>query len=430
MSGQRQEQAVPAEQMDPNPAVDVSELEYRRLLGYPPGHVPGERARELAAWARRRYAEIGRPWIYSRGTEVRRADGMLFLGGQEFRSRRLLELFDEWGASGAVLVAVSAGRGCEEHARRLWSESKPDEYFFLEVFGSAVVERLVSLANARICGDAEQRGLVAMPHYSPGYTGWDVADQGKLLDLLGRGLGLRFPEPIEVMPSGMLVPKKAMLAVVGLDDRGADTARPRRLTPCQACSFSPCQFRRAPYVYSAADKPQARMDDAAPITMSTGPALRRGARYRVNTRALRKWAGERVRLSRAEDGSVEACFRFDGTTCSNLGRPLAFDYRLSLGTPEEGYRILDAECGPAPGDTGHTFMCAYINDPAALMAAIGSDKPPLGRPLDEAVAWAPAIVPNGCHCDAGGRAHKWVLALEAVHYALAHAEQGTPVLPD
>jgi len=44
------------ELLDVRPGVDVAAAEYSRLLGYPPQHEPGERPRELAAWARSWYA--------------------------------------------------------------------------------------------------------------------------------------------------------------------------------------------------------------------------------------------------------------------------------------------------------------------------------------------------------------------------------------
>ena len=51
---------------DTSPNVDVQPAEYHRLLGYPRGGVPSERAIELAAWARNWYAQHGRPWVYAR----------------------------------------------------------------------------------------------------------------------------------------------------------------------------------------------------------------------------------------------------------------------------------------------------------------------------------------------------------------------------
>jgi hypothetical protein len=404
------------EVLDLHPDRSVPDAEYRRLLGFPRAHVPGERARELAAWARRWYAEHGRPWIYLRGAELEVTAEALCLDGVEFRSRQLHEHLLQAGARRAVLAAVSAGRGCEDQARQLWQDDKPDEYFFLEIFGSAVVEHLVALASGRICALAENDGLIAVPHYSPGYAGWDVADQTRLFELIGRGRTQPWPEPLEVFPSGMLQPKKSQLAVFGLTARTPRALASARLVPCHNCSFAPCAYRRAPYRH-APDRAVA----AGPRAIAAAPPLDRDARYTVNVRALRKWTAERVRLSRRDDGTLELVFRYDGTTCTNLGRPLAFDYEVRLSPPADGCVILQADCRPAPGDEGHALMCAYLNDATSLRHALAVEKPLLGRPLNDVLAWARPAAPSGCYCSAESRAHKWGLVLETMHYALAQA---------
>lgn len=407
------------ELLDAHPAVNVQEEEFRRLLGYPSSHVPGERPNELAEGARRHFAAHGKPWLYLREVELFATDEGLRFDGVEFNSPHLLERLRQAGATRAVLVAVSAGRACEEGARRLWEESKPDEYFFLEVFGSAVVEQLVASVNARVCALAEGEGLVALPHCSPGYTGWDISDQGKLFELITRGMKRPFPEALEVLTSGMLRPKKSLLAVVGLVARTSQELEAPRMVPCENCSFAPCQFRRAQYRYAPAVNGASRVPAMDPAKAA------RAAVYSVNARALKKWAQERVRLEHRKDGAVEARFHFDGTTCSNLGLPLAFDYHLTLEPSGDGYTVVQSDCRPSPGDEGHKAMCAYLSDGEALMAEIDEEKPMLGRPLHDVLTWERPAVPSGCYCSADSRAHKWGLALEVIHYALNQAEAGT-----
>jgi hypothetical protein len=235
------------ERRDLRPDGAVPEEEYRRLLGFPPRHVPDARAQELAAWARAWYAENGRPWIHLREAALEFADDAVRLDGIGFAARALHERLRSGDARRAVLAAVSAGPECEEHARRLWREEKPDEYFFLEVFGSAVVEHLVAAANGRICELADRDGLIALPHFSPGYEGWDVAEQNRLFEVVTRGAAPPLPGPMEVLASGMLRPKKSLLAVVGLAARTPRVLEAARLVPCRRCSFAPCRYRRAPY---------------------------------------------------------------------------------------------------------------------------------------------------------------------------------------
>ena len=71
-------------------------------------------------------------------------------------------------------------------------------------------------------------------------------------------------------------------------------------------------------------------------------------------------------------------------------------------------------------------MCAYLSDAGTLMDAVRAERPLAGRPLNDVLAWAPPVSPSGCLCDASSRTHKWVLALEAIHYTLANAGAGTP----
>ena len=229
------------------PETLVQDSEYRRLLGYPRGRAPEARALELMAWARAWYAQHGRPWLYAREADTlalpREA---VVIEGVPFDCARLERRLREAEATGTALVAVSAGPELEAEAQRLWEEEKPDEYFFLEVYGSAVVEYLVRAVGARLCAAAEHAGLAVLPHYSPGYPEWDVADQGRLLRLIRHG-GRTLPGPLEALESGMPRPKKSLLAVFGLTPRTERTRPLTEIVACETCTLPGCQFRRAPY---------------------------------------------------------------------------------------------------------------------------------------------------------------------------------------
>lgn len=414
------------ELLDTAPAIAVADAEYRRLLGYPTGHEPGERAEELSREARAWYAAHGRPWAYLREVALRFDEAGLRLDGVEFRSAKLLEHLRAVKATRALVVVVSAGAACEEHARRLWEAEKPDEYFFLEILGSAVVEHLVASVSGRICDLAERDGLMAAPHYSPGYVGWGIADQSRLFEMLAAKLAQPLPEPLSVLSSGMLKPKKSLLAVFGLTSRPANLGELARFVPCAGCSFHPCHYRRAAYrrapaLLGSLEGARHRAGAGAAAESERRSPLTVGAPYSLNPRALEKWARERVRLAFHDDRSVDATFRFNGTTCSNLGHPLAFEYRVQLAAPAERYAIRTAECRPLEGDVGHAKMCAFLEAPTEFMATIANERPLLGRPLDDAIGWERPVRSAGCYCDRDSRLHKWGLALEAIHFALVRA---------
>jgi hypothetical protein len=63
-------------------------------------------------------------------------------------------------------------------------------------------------------------------------------------------------------------------------------------------------------------------------------------------------------------------------------------------------------------------MCRYLSDPENLMAAIESERPLAGQPLDDVRRWSRPASPAGCYCEPASRQHKWGLVLETIHYAL------------
>ncbi len=302
---------------------------------------------------------------------------------------------------------MGAGPELEQQAQQLWREDKPDEYFFLEVYGSAVVEHLTTVTGAKLCGWAEDHEMAVLPHYSPGYPEWDIAEQPRLLALVKPAL----PAHLETLDSGMLRPKKSLLAVFGVTRH---TGRVRRLTglnPCENCSLPSCQFRRVPY-------------RRTPAPAGAGPS------YKVNAKALQRWANDRLVLTRRPDGAIHARFLYEGTTCTNMGRPLAFVYDVTLGPREQGYPILDQRCTPRGGDTGNRAMCAYISAGPPLLETIAGETPLSGQPLATVLSWQRPVAPAACYCDPPSRLHKWGLVLETIHYALTRQEKALPsVLP-
>jgi hypothetical protein len=404
---------------DDQPDVNVQAAEYIRLLGYPPGWILKDRARELADAARDWYTRHGHPWIYARqaGT-LQIGDTATAIDGVAFSSARLRNTLLAASAHSAVLVAASAGAELEHEAQVRWRDEKPDEYFFLEAYGSAVVEHLVTVMGARLCAWADGDRSAVLPHYSPGYPEWTIDEQPGLLELIRRA-GPR-AMPLEVLDSGMLRPKKSLLAVFGLTRHIDRVRRLTDLSPCENCSFGPCDYRRAPY-----RRAQEASSPVTPVMSGETSPLARDARYSVSVKALQRWSVDRLSLTTRPDGSIDAIFHYEGTTCTNTGRPLHFRYQVRLGRRENGYPLLEQTCRPAPGDGGYTSMCQYIREGEPLMEAIEREQPLHGQPLDEVVRWTRPASPAGCYCEAESRRHKWGLVLETIHYTLTR--RATPV---
>jgi hypothetical protein len=413
------------ELVDQQPDVTVPPAEYARLLGYPRHHPVEGRARDLAEWAQAWYVEHAQPWIYARQIDdVQLSAGSVEIDGAKFDSQPLADLLTKGGAESVVLAAVSAGPQGEAQARQAWLSHKPDEYYFLEVYGSALVEHLITTAGARLCAWADDRRMAVLPHYSPGYPQWDVVEQRRLFALIERSCRRALPGQLDVLESGMLRPKKSQLAVFGLTRQTDGVRRLSELVPCEHCCLASCQYRRVAYRGSSRFScgELSRLGPASVEAPDTTAPLTVAAPYAVNAKALRTWAQNRLSLERRDDGTINARFRFDGTTCTNMGRPLSFDYWVQLGPRSLGYPIEQQSCRPAPGDDGHRHMCRYLDDGEPWLKTIDDDRPLAGQRLDDVLVWSRPASSAGCYCDSDSRQHKWGLVLETIHYALAEQE--------
>ena len=412
------------ELLDTLPDINVDPAEYKRLLGYPKLRALDGRARELADEARAWYAAHGKPWVYAREVaNVSVSGNAVQIGGLQFVSKTLGNMLQKADAHGAILVAVSAGPEIEAEAKKAWEEEKPDEYFFLEMFGSAIVEHLTTQAGARLCAWAESHGQAVLPHYSPGYPEWDISQQRQLFNLIRQNKTDGPLSMLEVLESGMLRPKKSLLAVFGLTHHIDRVRRITDLIPCESCSFSPCQYRRTPYRRARedgmAEVSTERDSDARDETFIAPAApLDHAAIYSVNPKALKRWADERLTLTENNDGTIDALFVYEGTTCSNMGRAIQFHYHVKLSSRDDKYIIRDMLCGPSPTDEGHRYMCRYMTNAEHLMVAIDHEKPLLGQPLNNLLTWDRPKMGAGCYCEPNSRKHKWGLVLETIHFAL------------
>ncbi|MGH7988975.1 MAG: hypothetical protein ACREDS_02105 [Limisphaerales bacterium] len=230
------------------------------------------------------------------------------------------------------------------------------------------------------------------------------------------------------METGMLRPKKSLLGIFGLTHDLEKARKFAKLIPCENCSLPDCQYRRGPYKHAPPQIEdvrvlQSNVFEALEENLSGEPVLNRNAKYTLNPRALGKWSQERLQLKFVCDGSIEAKFCYEGTTCSNMGRVLEFDYFVKLAPSEEHFKILEMNCAPAPGDTGHKFQCEYLNNAEYFMREITGEKPLLGQPLNDVLNWKRAYNPSGCYCDITRREHKWGLIFEVIHFALVQREK-------
>ena len=132
----------------------------------------------------------------------------------------------------------------EEEAQKYWEQGIPDKYYFLEIYGSAVVEELISSNTRQICSNSEIEGYSVLDRYSPGYYGWDISGQHDLFGVISQSVN-EIRNKLKIMESGMLWPKKSQISLNGLS-RYISKSKGNQL-PCVSCFYENCDFRKAPY---------------------------------------------------------------------------------------------------------------------------------------------------------------------------------------
>ena len=224
----------------------VPEIEFKRTLGIPLGLDVDERTQKYMKEARATFAEEAHPWVHAQPCEISSIDGgkIRLDGGVELSCKPLASKLNGAGAHMVVVVAVSAGAAISAHCDRLWQANRPDEAFILDALATNVVEQLSLRAGMQLCDWGEPTGMAAIPHYSPGYKGWNILEHLVILPMLMAKQP--FPDSLEVLESGMLKPKKSQIAVFGMTKHTERILRLPGLCPCLGCSLENCAYRRAP----------------------------------------------------------------------------------------------------------------------------------------------------------------------------------------
>jgi len=356
---------------------------FRRHIGLPACAELDQRLETLFDQAKNWYSQHGKPWTEARQVSIRRiVYDVIYLDHQlQLSSTLLARGLARAGAHAIVVVAISAGRAVDEQISLLWKTDRVDEAMFLNAYAIATVEHLRYQIGEQLRQTFAASETTVLPHYSPGYDGWDLADQASLFRLLGSD-----SLPLELLPSGGLVPSKSTLAAFGITQRADLDEEIDQYWRCRATPAS---------------------------TVGTSSS------YAFPEKALTKWRDKRLQVTALPNNELLARFRLDGSTCTNMGVPLAFDYEVRLKREEAGgHRILSSSCEPAENHTGYQNMCAYLDKPDRYMTQLRAHQPLVGQLLSDALTWQSPTSPAGCLCTRASQDHKWRIVLQTLHFAL------------
>jgi hypothetical protein len=136
------------------------------------------------------------------------------------------------GAERLAVFLATLGNGYDRWTHELFARGDPFSGVVADAIGSVAAESAVDLLAARIAADAG--GLGTTNRFSPGYCGWDVAEQHRLFAELPEGfLGVKLTE------AALMVPLKSVSGVIGI----GPGLTPREY-PCDLCPREDCPTGR------------------------------------------------------------------------------------------------------------------------------------------------------------------------------------------
>ena len=218
----------------------VSQHRLGRRLGYPDSAIPEGRPRELIGEARRVFEEDADPWRRAVEVDVARKSGTEIALGNDVVVcspvlARRIELARE---PRAVVVVVTLGETLDRVIERCWAEERCDLAWFLEAYAAAAVSALLAETRAAIGRVLDRAGIVVMPQYCPGYEGWELREQFKLIGLIESATERAMH--IRILDSGMLVPAKSILGVCPLTRDAGVIEKSAAWNPCETCTIHDC----------------------------------------------------------------------------------------------------------------------------------------------------------------------------------------------
>jgi len=212
--------------------LDAGSLE--RAMGYRPGQSPPPVARVVAgvltAASERTQARAG--FVLFESGEVAIGDHDVLCGGIRFATGLLIARQLKTATALAAFVAT-AGPGLEAWSRQLLDDGELLKGYIADTLGSETAERAADRLMEELAAGAAERDWGLTNRFSPGYCGWNVAEQQPFFSLLPAGFcGVR------LTPSSLMIPLKSVSGLIGLGPEAS-----RREYPCAICGKQECSQR-------------------------------------------------------------------------------------------------------------------------------------------------------------------------------------------
>jgi hypothetical protein len=134
-----------------------------------------------------------------------------------------------------ALFLCTAGSEIGQRSRAAMRERDLLKGYIYDVVGSEIVEAAADLMQADLERNMLTTGKKITNRYSPGYCGWDVAEQHNLFELLPENFC-----DVKLTPSALMDPVKSVSGIIGI----GVNVKSNPYT-CMLCNMKDCVYQRA-----------------------------------------------------------------------------------------------------------------------------------------------------------------------------------------
>ena len=175
-------------------------------------------------------AVVRRVAVTRRDRDALEADGVVLA---------IPKIGESWGPVEHLLAGVcTVGGALERRVGELWEARELPLAAMLDSVGSGAVESLAEYVNDELCQEGLRRGVKVTNRISPGYGGWDVAQQTALFRLCaGDAIGVTLNE------ARFMTPVKSISLLAGA---GPGARVDHYFSQCARCWMRDCAYRRTP----------------------------------------------------------------------------------------------------------------------------------------------------------------------------------------
>ena len=114
-------------------------------------------------------------------------------------------------AASVALFVCTAGSELEKYSREQMKSGNMPEGYIADFLGSVIVETAMDKIHAHLAEEMLAKGSGTTNRFSPGYCGWNVAEQQKLFKLIPPGLC-----SVSLSESSLMKPIKSVSGIIGI----------------------------------------------------------------------------------------------------------------------------------------------------------------------------------------------------------------------